>query len=116
MSIHAKGIEPEWFTPASQSDEEDPARFYLQPLTAGQANQVMTDVELSRYWPCGPRAVDRCLRWSIKDWSGVYDSNGEPAPCSAEKAVKILPPSLQQEIATRVVQQSVFTEDDRKNS
>jgi len=117
MAVYqAKGVTPQWWTPDSERDEDEPLQLLIAPLTPSQVHHVMVDVSFSRDWPCGPKAVSAVLRWAVRDWSGAYDASGNPVAYDADTAADMLPASLQQEIATHAVTTAMMTETDRKNS
>lgn len=110
------GVTPEWWTPESEDEEQEPVQVFIQPLTPPQLSQIMPDVSFERDWPCGPNALVMALRWGLKDWQAVYDEHGQALQCNVKNACNVLPAALQQEIATRIIRNSMVTEDDRKNS
>lgn len=105
----AARLAPEWWTPASQADESDPAQFLLAPLPSAIYLNARACVDDGRYGDAAVMVADA----TVKGWRGVVI--GEDAEFSRGK-IRELPPGLLTEIATEVLTRSTLSETERKNS
>jgi len=113
MSITAlTGIVPEWFTPDSQKESDNPARFKLKPLDSKQM------VEIQGFHTAeggiAPAGLYRAFEISIMDWENVNDRNGKPLKCNRGN-VKAIPIEVIAELGAETISVSFLTDDDEKN-
>lgn len=118
MSITAlTGLVPEWYTPISQKDEDDPARFKLTPLDTKQMVEIqsyhITDGKGNGR--ISPEGLYRAFEISILEWENVNDRTGKPLKCTRNN-IKTIPVDLIAELGAEAVSVSFLTDDDAKNS
>lgn len=112
MSITAlTGLVPEWFTPESQKDEDDPARFKVKPLDSKQMVEIQqfhTDAGIAA------EGLYRAMEISILEWENVFDAQGKKLKCTRHN-VKAIPIEIIAEVGAHAISVSFITEDDEKN-
>ncbi|MFP4560984.1 MAG: hypothetical protein ACLFQ3_06630 [Thiohalorhabdus sp.] len=105
---------PEWFTPESETEEEQPAQFHITPLNQVQVNEVLPEVDQESGVFSG-RGVQTLLRYGLRDWKNILDEQGKEVPFRYGRLTRV-PFDVQQEVASRIFEISVLTEAERKNS
>lgn len=113
MSITAlTGLVPEWYTPESETESDNPARFKVKPLDSKQM------VEIQAYHkPEGgisPEGLYRSMEISILEWENVLGVNGKPLKCTRGN-VKAIPIEIIAEVGAHAISISFLSEDDEKN-
>jgi len=113
MSITAlTGLVPEWFTPESEKESDDPARFKIKPLDSRQM------VEIQAFHKEGggiaPEGLYRAMEISILEWENVNGANGKPLKCTRHN-VKAIPIEVIAEVGAHAISVSFLNEDDEKN-
>ena len=106
-----------WHTPTSEKESEEPAKFKIKQLNGEQLDDalnsaVMSDGGTLRLSPAGVRAA---LKAGIEDWEGINDEDGTKLKCTHVNH-RFLPWSLRQELAGEIINQSMLSEEDSKNS
>ena len=109
------GITPYWYTPETEKEESNPARFRLVPLNSEQLDQAMEgakieDNGLSRLTPTGIRSA---LVAGISEWENVESESGA-LPCIPANH-KYLPWVLRLSLASEIVNSAMLREGDLKN-
>lgn len=113
MSIQAlTGLVPEWFTPDSERESDDAARFKLKPLDSKQM------VEIQAFHKEGggiaPEGLYRAMEISILEWENVLGINDKPLKCTRHN-VKAIPIEIIAEVGAHAISISFLSEDDEKN-
>ena len=106
-------VAPEWYTPESEKEEEQPARFRLQPLTPPQLEEVF-EPDATGNIAIPLRNYGRVLRYGLTDWEQVSDANGKPLKCTPFNHTRI-PTSLRIDLAGEILARSQVSEEDKKN-
>lgn len=113
MSITAlTGLVPEWFTPDSQKDSDDPARFKVKPLDSKQMVEIQAFHQESG--GIAPAGLYRSMEISILEWENVNDANGKRLKCTRHN-VKAIPIEIIAEVGAHAISVSFMSEDDEKN-
>ena len=120
MTIKAlSSFTPEWYTPASEADDDTPARFKVRGLTGSQQAEVSPEIELldNEDVKISGRAMFLLLKFGLTDWEGLEDDGG---PVRFGKNTKVnqdlLPYPLQIELAGRIFELTYPAPDDKKKS
>jgi len=105
-----------WYTPDSEKESEEPAKFKIKQLNGEQLDDALNGAVMSeggrlRLSPSGVRAA---LKAGIEDWEGINDG-GDKLKCTHVNH-RFLPWSLRQELAGEIINQSMLSEEDEKNS
>ncbi len=114
MSITAlTGLVPEWFTPDSEKDSDEPARFKVKPLDSKQMVEIQ-----AFHQPEGgiaPAGLYRAMEISILEWENVNDARtGKPLKCTRHN-VKAIPIEVIAEVGAHAISVSFLNEEDEKN-
>lgn len=113
MSITAlTGIVPEWFTPESQKESDEPARFKMKPLDSKQLVEIQ-----SYHTPEGaiaPAGLYRAFEIAVMEWDNVNDQNGKALKCNRGN-VKVIPIEIIAEAGAEVISISFLGAADEKN-
>jgi hypothetical protein len=115
MAIKAlTGLVPEWYTPSSEKEADNPARFKLKPLDSMQV------VEIQNYHDEVKGAVKaeglyRAFELSLVDWENVFDSQDRRLKPTRNN-IKAIPVEIIAECGAHAITMSYLTEDDEKNS
>ncbi len=109
------GLAPEWFTPESQMEQEDPARFKIKPLDQISFLEVLADCEVKND-VFVPNAKGRklLLEKGLIDWENITDTNGKPLKFSRFNLAHI-PAQILAEICNEIMQKSAISEEQEKN-
>lgn len=113
MSITAlTGLVPEWYTPDSEKEKDDAARFKVKPLDSKQM------VEIQAYHKEGggisPEGLYRSMEISILEWENVLGVNDKPLKCTRGN-VKAIPIEIIAEVGAHAISISFLDEDAEKN-
>lgn len=113
MSINAlTGLVPEWYTPESEKESSDPAKFYVKPLDTKQI------VELQKFHKAEggieAEGLYRSFELSVSDWDNVNDAQGKKLKCTRTN-FKVIPVEIIAEVGAHAIEISFATEDDEKN-
>ena len=115
MAIKAlTGLVPDWYTPESQREADEPARFKLKPLDAKEMVEVQ-DYHDPDKGQIKPEGLYRALELSLTDWENVNDQNDRPLKCTRTN-IKTLPIEIIAECGAEAINRSFLSEDDEKNS
>lgn len=102
----------EWYTPASEKDEEEPTRFKLKPLNSVQTDYALdgaTYGEKGELIDLSPKGKITALGAGLVDW--------ENFDCKFKVTnIHKIPWVIRQELAMEIITNSVISEDDSKNS
>jgi len=112
-----KTLGSEWYTPASEKESEEPARFKLKDLNREQLDDAMNGAMMDdkgsfRLSPQGTRSA---LKNGIEEWEGVEDESGEKLKCTFVNH-RYLPWQLGQELAAEIVTKAMLGDPEEKNS
>ena len=113
MSITAlTGLVPEWFTPDSEKEKDDAARFKVKPLDSKQ----MVEIQMFHRDSGGisPEGLYRAMEISILEWENVLGVNAKPLKCTRHN-VKAIPIEIIAEVGAHAISISFLSEDDEKN-
>lgn len=115
--IVKKQLGSSWFTPESEKDEEQPAKFKLKELNREQLDDAMngatfTDTGNIRLSPQGTRSA---LKSGLEEWSGITDEEGGDLKCTFVNH-RYLPWAIGQELAAEILTKSMMGESETKNS
>ncbi|MDQ1345048.1 MAG: hypothetical protein QG586_578 [Pseudomonadota bacterium] len=105
----AARLAPEWWTPASQAEETEPAQFLLAPLPSSVYLNARACVDDGRYGDAAVMVADA----SVRGWRGV--TIGEDAEFARGK-IRELPHGILVEVATEILARATLSETERKNS
>jgi hypothetical protein len=115
MAIKAlTGLVPEWYTPANQEGESEPARFNLKPLTSPQVAKLQSFFNLETGEISGSGLYESAIL-SIIGWENVTDHEGKALKCNSINAKK-LPYEILIELGGVALSNSFLSDDDEKNS
>lgn len=107
-----QGITPEWFTPKSEEDSENPTRFRIKPLNSEQLDYVMEGAAMGQNGDVvdiSARGKTYALRHGLLEWEN-FDCKFSHANFSK------LPWPVRTEIAWKIVEISFMPEEAAKNS
>lgn len=112
-----KKLGTSWYTPESEKDSEQPAKFKLRELNREQLDDAMNGATILengaiRLSPAGTRAA---LKAGLEDWEGITDEDGQSLKCSFVNH-RYLPWAIGQELAAEILTKSMLSEEDEKNS
>lgn len=81
----------------SAADRSEPfewggGTFHVRHVSPGRMRAIRKSIGLPEWAPAGETLSDRdrerleraVLDWTLEDWSGVVDPQGEPVPCNSE--------------------------------
>jgi len=113
MSITAlTGLVPEWFTPDSQKESDNPARFKVKPLDSKQMVEIQAFHKESG--GISPEGLYRAMEISILEWENIFGPNEKPLKCTRHN-VKAIPIEVIAEVGAHAISISFLTEDEEKN-
>jgi hypothetical protein len=106
-------VNPFWYIPESEREEQRPTRFRLKPLTPSEKESCM---EINRDGKlCLPvSAYDRILRIGTVDWENFPDERGVALTFSLSNIDRI-PEITRLELAGAILSGSQISEDEAKN-
>lgn len=112
MAINAlQGLAPEWYTLAGQADEAEPAMFEIRPLDGEKFTTLFLMMDRGR--SLTGEAVSYALEHGLTGQAKGF--NGERGPLPATPANhKYIPFSQRLELANRVFEVSVLSQDQKK--
>lgn len=112
MAIKAlTGLVPEWFTPESERDSDDAARFKVKPLDTKEVVEIQNHRTENGI---GPEGLYRAFELSVIDWENVNDRNDKPLKCNRTN-FKAIPIEIVAEVGAHAITISFLNEDDEKN-
>jgi len=117
MSIKVNtGLVADWYTPESEKDSDNPARFKLKPLDGLTQVDVYSKAKITEQGGFVPtrQAAEVALRASLIEWENIDDANGRPLKCSPHN-FRHLPGEIVQELTQEILIRSDLDEDDEKN-
>jgi len=111
-----KKLGSSWYTPDSEKESEEPAKFKLKDLNREQLDDVMNGATILesgniRLSPMGTRAA---LKAGLEDWEGINDEDGGKVKCTFVNH-RYLPWGLGQDLAAEILTRSMLSEEDEKN-
>jgi len=115
-----EGVDPFWYTPEAQQGEdvEEPAAFYIRPLTQGQLHYVFPEIATDDdglIKSISGSGINYLLKKGVTDWRNVTDGQGHAVKFSSVRLLRV-DIGVQQELAGKVFDASMLAEDERKNS
>ena len=112
-----KKLGSSWFTPESEKDEEQPAKFKLKELNREQLDDAMNDAkfEANGTFRLSPQGTRSALKNGLEEWESVEDEDGANLKCTFVNH-RYLPWAMGQELAAKIVMKSMLGEDETKNS
>lgn len=110
------GLAPEWYTPKSQLDAEEPTRFKLKPLDQLTFLEVVSLSSINADDMLIPSAAARriILKNGLVDWENLIGVDGKPIDYSPI-VVKTIPFSELTGICNKIVEISAPGEETIKN-
>lgn len=105
---------PEWFTPADQKKEAEPAQYRVRPVNQVQLTEVVPGVN----WISGKIegwAVQRLLQYGLMDWRGIKQEDGQDLEYERSN-LRLIPYHHQTEAASHILFISTLSEEEIKNS
>ena len=106
-------VNPFWFTPESEKEEDKPTRFRLKPLTPAEYEACMQITDGGAL-QIPPSSYDTVLRYGLIDWENFPDQDGAALKFSRANFSRI--PSVNRiEIAGEILAASMLTEEEAKN-
>lgn len=112
MALKAReDFTPDWFTPKSQVDTEDPARFKIKPLNSEQLDFALDGATYGsegELIDLSPRGKTAALKHGLVEWEN-FDVRFSPANFNQ------LPWKERQEIALQIIMASVLSGEQVKN-
>lgn len=106
------GLASEWYAPEDKLAEG--AEFHINPLTQAQLAEVQNHYDqVNGYMK--PTGYYLAFNIGCDNWRGVTDMDGKDFHYSAFNRTKV-PLKIAMEVGAQVVNVSVLTEDDVKNS
>ncbi len=115
MSITAlKKIVPDWFTPSSEKDGDDPTKFKIRALTSPQLEDVFEFVQ-GQGLGVPPRNYSRVLKHGLVDWTDNFcDENDKKLKSNFTNHDRI-PFGIRSELVGEIIVRSQLDEDDSGN-
>ena len=104
-----------WYTPQSQLDSDNPARFKLRRPDGSQMGYLRQEIGVTTdgKMDITGRGIDLALSYCLEDWDGVEDSRG-PVKCTPGNH-RLLPLDIRLDLAMEIIRMGTLTEDERKN-
>ena len=107
MAIKAyQGIAPEWYTPRDEEGQDEPAQFYLQPLTGPQLLEVQAFFDAENTTVTGPGLVLAC-KFGIRNWNENITGEDDKARRFSRAGIQFLPAEIIAELGAKIVNLSV---------
>jgi hypothetical protein len=114
MTIKAlTGLVPEWYTPTSEEDADNPASFEIMALTSPQIAKLQGEFDRETGEISGVGLYESAVL-GIKNWRNVTNHEGEVLAFS-RRNIDLLPYTTIIEVGGKVLANSFVTEDDQKN-
>lgn len=112
-----KKLGSSWYTPDSEKECEEPAKFKLKDLNREQLDDAMNGATMLdngsiRLSPSGTRSA---LKAGIEDWEAISDEDGGNLKPTFVNH-RYLPWAIGQELAAEILKRSMLGEEDEKNS
>lgn len=96
-----KTLTPSWFTPKRFRSDDQPPRFYLQPITGAQRLEVLSEFDPgSKMFTA--RGVMLALQYGLKDWENIVNQRGKQIAYKWGN-VQYLPESVLTDVAFEIV-------------
>jgi len=115
MIIINEGIEPEWYTPESEINEDEPTRFKIKPLTGERLDQVMqgsTGGELTS------NGKSYAIAYGLVDWENFKVRTDNDKVIDKKFSLNdtnLIPYDVRRELAFKIADISNLTSDNEKN-
>lgn len=106
-------VNPFWFIPDAEKDEDKPTRFRLKPLSPAEYEACMQITEGGSL-QIPPSSYDTVLRYGLVDWDNFADPDGSAVKFSRVNFSR-LPSVVRIELAGEILAASMLTEDEVKN-
>ena len=114
MTVKAlTGLVPEWYTPASEVDEDTPAEFHIKPLTAPQIAGIQGEFDRETGEISG-NGLYEAARMGVIGWKNVTDHNDRTLKYS-KRTLDQLPYAIVLELGGKVLELSFLTDEEVKN-
>lgn len=114
MALKAtKRVEPSWYTPEDERDEESPARFKVRALTTTEQIDVLATFVNGAP---GAATYKACFRLAVMEIEQVTSDSGKPITNTYQF---LLQPNFRDvvvEVGAEVFSKSFLTEEEEKNS
>ena len=112
-----KNLGSTWYTPDSEKESDEPAKFKLKELNREQLDDVMNGSTLNAQGNIllSSQGTKAALKAGIDDWEGVNDENGDKLKCTFVNH-RYLPWNLGKELAAEIFTKSMLGEEEEKNS
>jgi hypothetical protein len=120
MEKGVRGVDPEWYTPANQENEPEPARYWLAPLSQLQMVAIVGEhlqLQANGEHTVGPEGIAEAFRLGVRKWQNIEDGDapGTPLLFSRSNMGKIPWPTIL-EVGARVLELTALGSEERKNS
>jgi len=116
MAIKAlSGLEPQWYEPPGQDEDEPKTRFELMPLNGRQFMSLTNALKADFITPDIDARADIALKYGLIGWENFCGKNGEDIKFSKDN-IDLIPSSELTRIVDEIVICSSMGDEDRKNS
>jgi len=106
-------LQPYWYTMESEREQENPTRWYIQPLKPAQ-RELLTTFDSHRNLGFHMHSYNQALLFSLIDWQNFNDEDGDPVIFSKEN-FELMDEVDRTYLALEIYNGSYLKEQERKN-
>ena len=118
MTISALNpVDPFWFTPDSEEDEENPTRFKIRGLLGDEQSQITPEIIFDaegRFKSISGEGIRKALKFGLIAWENFSNDKGEMS-CKPGNH-KFMTHSLRFDLVIAILNASIMGDDDAKKS
>jgi len=116
MAIRANNLVPAWFTPESEKESDNPARFLLKPLDGEEYLELITELGEKEEggMTISGKGLKLAIRYGLAGWENFNDAGGTPLKFSRGN-IGLLPVYILVDLAQEIANRSAVSGEQEKN-